>query len=362
MADVHELIEAEVREGRAAQGAGDPVSARKHLATEQELARVTGVPATTLARVTRLTEILTQDTGNLKAAETHSRTALDAIADANTSSDVDLLLLVQQHLGSVFSAQGRYVEAEHMLRAALEQAEREGAHGSAILSFRNELGMVCKYTGKFTEAEKLYRQALAETVELFGPDHSHVASIYHNIAGLAHARNDFAGAEEPARKGIEIRMRALGEDDIAVAADQAALAPILLGLGKLDEAEELLDRILDRYLEHYGEDYSEVAYILHNLASVAHMRGDHECAVTLFGRALASKERTLGPQHPSIGLTLHNLAIQHELLGHGVEAEEAWVRARNVLQTQVDPTHPALAAVTDALARLNSEANVGDRK
>src|SRR5688572_2959775 len=62
---------------------------------------------------------------------------------------------------------------------------------------RNRLGILYKYTGEFDKAERLYRDALANLIEQYGEEYSFVATLYHNLGGLFHAREDFATADEP---------------------------------------------------------------------------------------------------------------------------------------------------------------------
>src|SRR4029453_16741791 len=104
-----------------------------------------------------------------------------------------------------------------------------------------------KHLARCDEAELLYLQALVTLEIASGPRHPDVAGLLHNLAGLAHARGDHVCASELARRGLDIRGPALGDDPPDVAADGAALAPIVHALGDLDEAEHLLVQVLVAY-------------------------------------------------------------------------------------------------------------------
>ncbi len=52
-----------------------------------------------------------------------------------------------------------------------------------------------KYTGHFDTAYQLYRRALRIAIDTLGPNHTDVASIYHNLGGLEHARGRFRRGE-----------------------------------------------------------------------------------------------------------------------------------------------------------------------
>src|SRR5439155_25419661 len=101
----------------------------------------------------------------------------------------------------------------------------------------NALGMLYKYAGRFDEAAALYDRALGLAERIHGSEHVSLASLLHNVGGLEHARGEYAKGEAPARRSVELRERALGADHPAVAADVAALAAIVDGLGRHDEAE-----------------------------------------------------------------------------------------------------------------------------
>ncbi|MZE54309.1 tetratricopeptide repeat protein, partial [Streptomyces sp. SID5770] len=55
----------------------------------------------------------------------------------------------------------------------------------------------------------------------------------------------------------------------------------------------------------------DIAATLHNLAAIAHRRGDLQTAHDHYTRALAIKDKVLGPGHPECAITLINLGALH---------------------------------------------------
>jgi tetratricopeptide (TPR) repeat protein len=92
------------------------------------------------------------------------------------------------------------------------------------------------------------------------PNDPELATLFHNLGGLAHARGDFAAAQEPARRSVDLRRRALADDHLAVAADAAALAAILDALGRDEEAEQLLRDAIACFERAFGPTHYEVAF------------------------------------------------------------------------------------------------------
>ena len=196
----------------------------------------------------------------------------------------------------------------------------------------------------------LYVRALA-IIEMAGLGQSReAAAIHHNIGGARHARGDYAAAEGPARHAVAINEQALGHDHPTTAADRAALAPILDGLGRHDEAEALLRAALATF-EREQDEY-EVAMTLGNLAAILQWRGDFQAAELMHRRALEIKERTLGPEHPELATTLSNLATTLYAEGRGDEAVPLLRRALALAEGSLAPGHPNLEALRANLANV----------
>src|ERR1041385_7887057 len=143
-------------------------------------------------------------------------------------------------------SKGRYSEAESCYRQALDLAEK--IHGPEHLEVEivlNNLGVVYKYLARFADARRVYQRSLAIMERVLGPDHPDLATLYHNLGGVEHAAGNHAAGEPFARKSVEIRSKAPGPNHADVAADMAALAALLEGQRKWDEAEQLYRRSLE---------------------------------------------------------------------------------------------------------------------
>jgi tetratricopeptide (TPR) repeat protein len=264
----------------------------------------------------------------------------DALAAAVASDDPYVVQSILLTRAGIARGRGDYAAAERELRGAIAHAELAFGPGALETAVPlNSLGMTFKYSGRFGEGLELYRRALAIVEGRFGELHPDVAGLHHNIGGLEHARRNFEAAEPHARKSVEIRRALAGEDDPAVAEDEAAWAPILHALGRDDEAEALLRHALAVLAAAFGDEHPEVAGAWNNLAAVLQSRGDLDGANEAYLRALAAKERAFGPNHPATAITLNNLAVNARRRGAPGEAEELYRRALAALET-VEPDHP----------------------
>jgi tetratricopeptide (TPR) repeat protein len=67
-----------------------------------------------------------------------------------------------------------------------------------------------------------------------------------------------------------------------------------------------------------------VANNLNNLALVYFNEGKYAEAAELFQRALAIKEKALGPLHPDMAPSLHNLALVYQAQGKYAEGRSSF--------------------------------------
>jgi len=239
---------------------------------------------------------------------------------------------------------GHYARAERLFRWALRAAERAlGPADIEVAAALNNLGVLYKDQGRYDEAESVYQRARAILVAR-EEESLELATLYHNLGGLEHARGRCARGEPLARRGLEIRERALGPEHPDVAADAAALAAILDGAGKREEAEALFRRSLTTFERVYGSHHYEIAVTLNNLAALHQAKGDAEEAERLYRRALTIKEQRLGADHPDVAMTLNNLAVLYASHARGAEAEPMYRRAVAIFETALGPRHPKTIA------------------
>jgi Tfp pilus assembly protein PilF len=240
---------------------------------------------------------------------------------------------------------GQYHHAEQLARAAIASIEiSRGRNTVELAVWLNELGMIGKYRGTFADAEQAYRRALAIYQQHDETASTSVASLMHNLAGLAHAKGDPAAAEPLARSGITIREALAVPDPRALAEDEAALAAILIDLGRLTEADAMLRHVLRGYERVYGPVHYEIAATLHNLGSLQHRNGDWAQAADTLRKARDMKIAVLGAEHPDLAITLHNLGCCAIKLGDTNRARENFTAAIEVLRATVDPSHPTLVS------------------
>jgi tetratricopeptide (TPR) repeat protein len=289
------------------------------------------------------------------ARRAHAR-ALTILSPYARDADPDvarLRLRARVFVAGLDRALGAYAAADRGFQAALAEARRRfGPRDPDVASILNNLGVLRKAQGRYAEAARFYRSALP----LLRPREREArATLYHNLGGIEHARGRYAAGEPHARKSVALREAALGRDHVAVAADVAALAAIVEGRGRLDEAAELYERALGTFRRKLGEGSAEVALNLSGLATLRQQQGRAAEAGRLFARALPLMERLFGRGHAEVAMTVHNLAYHERAQGHLGRAEALYARALRIFRRTLGGRHPHTRLCASNLRAVEAE-------
>ncbi|MFJ4428956.1 tetratricopeptide repeat protein [Streptomyces bobili] len=320
---------------------GMPAAARRLLTKAGQVAQTENL--TGRSNIALVRAMIEQEAGEFTSAVVNFTEASNLASERlDSSAGITLYLHSNTMLGALYRTQGKYADADRVLSACAAKSAGTNADPLDRAALYNELGIVCKYSGHFERGAEYYLHARTLMESELDPNDPELASIYHNIGGLEHARGDFVAAEGPARQALAIRAAALGPENVIVAADRAALAPILFGLGKACEAEELLREALDTFEREYGPDHFEAAMATSNLAVIVQERGDLREAEQCYLSALPRLEAILGEEHPELAPVLNNLAILRQLQNAHLEAKLLMTRVQSILEGVVAAEHPLL--------------------
>ena len=94
------------------------------------------------------------------------------------------------------------------------------------------------------------------------------------------------------------------------------------------------------------------AHLANRCALYLWNRGEYGAAEPLYTRALAIREKTLGPDHPDVAKSLNNLAILYSEQERYGDAEPLLTRALAIVEKALGPDHPAVAQSLNDLAGL----------
>ncbi len=207
-------------------------------------------------------------------------------------------------------AKGKYSAAKVVFRRAVRLASHVDTPDPFLLaSVLNDFGVLCKYTGRFAEAKRMYLRAMM-LVGRVNEDSNHgefVATLYHNLAGIAHAQGRYAEGLKHAGRGVRARRRIRPRDAVSLAADETARAAILADMGRHSEALKIYLGALRTLRRHLGAKHYEVGFTLTNLGALHWRMGRAGVGENSLRRGVAIIEKALGRNHPRIAVALSNL-------------------------------------------------------
>src|SRR6266436_4992844 len=117
-------------------------------------------------------------------------------------------------------------------------------------------------------------------------------------------------------------------------------------------AQPLCERALAIREKVLGPEHPDTASGLNNLASLLRDQGDLAGARSLYERALAIREKVLGPEHPDTASVLNNLACLLRAQGNLSGARPLHERALAISEKVFGPEHPDTASGLNNLAFL----------
>ncbi len=129
-----------------------------------------------------------------------------------------------------------------------------------------------------------------------------------------------------------------------IATDLSTLASLYYALGQHDGAQPLYERALAIREKALGPGQPDVTTSLDNLAVLYYAQGRYAEAEPLYQRALAIRERALGAEHADVTTSLSNLAVLYYAQGRYAEAEPLYQRALANSEKALGPEHPAVAS------------------
>ena len=203
------------------------------------------------------------------------------------------------NLAHNLDAQGRHADAEPLHRKALDiNVAASGGNNRYTATIYNNLALNLKNQGRYAEAEPLYCKAIKICKQVLGENHSDTAGSYNNLASNLNAQGRYAEATPLYRKALEICKQVLGENTPDTAGSYNNLATNLDALGHHAEATPLYRKALEICMQVRGEDHRETAETYNNLAYNLCKQGHYAKAERLLRKAVKTMESSIGPQHP----------------------------------------------------------------
>lgn len=212
------------------------------------------------------------------------------------------------NLAICYSALGRPRETLELLQEHAELCERSlPADSRDLIGARYKLAQAWRDVGETEVAMRIVRAQLG-LLERLHPDDGELIGLGRSrLADYAMSASDFSTARALYERTLADAEQ--GEDQLAVAYQQANLGWLMWLQGDPAAARPLQEQALRGVLEKRGPDELEVQRVRVLLAMTLSALGDHEAALALEEQAFAAMSEKLAPDHPKLLAVRSNLAI-----------------------------------------------------
>ena len=223
-------------------------------------------------------------------------------AEAELADQPEVLAEVQRTIGGVYAAQGRYEQAENILRAAREKSIRlYGINSHQASEVSGALANALLGKGNPTEADALFRQQIEIERRLAAEGHGNpknLASALAAYGGMLDQRQD-RSAESYLREALKYSSAFTGKERVVVAMVYNDLSNEASYRGDGEESERCLHASLDEYRKLPPGTYVEMATTLSNLGALLISKGRYTEAEPFVLEGLALRRKVLGDAHTS---------------------------------------------------------------
>ncbi|GEN11009.1 Serine/threonine protein kinase [Myxococcus fulvus] len=275
-----------------------------------------------------------------------------AVAESLRDAELDALLNHVQ--AELLEQEGRFAEAEPLLRASLEAASAKGrTHAHAELSGR--LGLLTRKQGRFMEARHWQQESVRLHEAYFGPTHRDTGRALVNLGGTLAMLGELSQAEAVLHRALDILRHTLGDANLSVARAWSNLALVHFEWGHGAQAREAAEESWSVAQKSVAADSPVLMGMASNRLGVLGEQGERARELAHARGLLAHREQVYGVAHPEVAMDLHEVGRLLRLSGR--QAEARGVHARGVALQQplvakgeVDAT--GLRALADALLFL----------
>jgi tetratricopeptide (TPR) repeat protein len=217
-------------------------------------------------------------------------------------ADHPLTLRTRANLTASLRGQGKYAEAEQMLRDS--QARVGGGELRCTLSAASNLASSLLRQGKYSEAEQIYREIHAARMRVLGPEDACTLNSAANLAASLSGQGKCTEAEHMQRDLLDVQRRVLGAEHPDTLVTTGGLAATLYRQGKYADAEQMQRELLHVQRRLHGPDHLNTLGTMVNLTASLNIQGKHAEAEKI---QLDVQQRMLGVEHTEA------LRMQHGL-------------------------------------------------
>jgi serine/threonine-protein kinase len=276
-------------------------------------------------------------------------------AEAELRDQPEILAEVERTIGGVYESQGRYDQAEPLLRSALEKFKKMyDADNPRAVETANTLADCLLVKGDNAAAEALFRGNIEierNAARRGRLDATRMAYSLGGLGGMLDRASDNS-AESYLREALQYASGFQGKNRAFVAMLYNNLGHVAFRKGDLKESERLGRASIDEYRHLPPGTYVEMAVSLSNLGAVLIRQHKYAEAEPFVREGLDLRRRILGDSNPDTAMGWYRLS---DLLYN----ESDYVRAEQAARTSLEVFRRALAKPENDLVFANPLTELG---
>ena len=259
--------------------------------------------------------------GRYKEAESLFDKILQIVQRELEEENVPYLHFVKCNFANVYTAQGRYDEAEQLFRTAMGTAKWD-AEFDWCLRYTADLANMYREQGQYGKAESLFNKTLEALRQKRGDEHFLTLSSMYGLVRLYIDQNRYEDAQTLFSEALPIARRRLREDHPVTLRLVNTFAVLHTKQKQYDEAEGLFAEALKGRQRELGDDHPDTLESKNELAVLYKEQARYEDAEKLLLEAVEGRILKLGDKHPHTQQSLNNLIDLYEAWGKPEKAKE----------------------------------------
>jgi tetratricopeptide (TPR) repeat protein/tRNA A-37 threonylcarbamoyl transferase component Bud32 len=282
--------------------------------------------------------------------------ALRQRAEQVLGSSHPFLASIDKESATTLDRLQRYREAITQYRTAIAIVERSSTSALERASLHRDLAFELARVRDDAEALAEYRAALALETQASGPQSAAAARIHQGLGTVFENQGNYRDALAEYEQALAMFKQTLGPDAPDTAHSYRNVGSVLQELGRRDEALVDLTNARDILIQALGRDHPEVADIRVSIATALDAKLELRQALAELEPALTVFEKAIGPDAPYTAWIRISIAcLQLRVREHLDRALPAIDRGLATLEKSDDHEHLAYArfAVGRALVGLD---------
>jgi tetratricopeptide (TPR) repeat protein len=267
----------------------------------------------------------------------------------------DLQASFFEEVSRAWRHQARYADAFDLARRAVELREKHwGERHPLTLRAKKRLADVHYKQRDFRSAESLGIAVLADLVTYVGPHHPDAAGIDTLLGNIAWRRGSYDVANAHFENAQRVWTQLFGAEDPRAVRMVEARAAVHVSAGQFADAWEMLEPLLAR-TSSPREPPGGRAKLASGASEALIGMGRYEEAAELLRMALTTLVREKGESHAELGYALLGMGGLELARGNAARAEEHCQRAVALWKEQLGERHPKLSWAYACLGRAELE-------